>query len=644
MTSELLDPQERLFLLYDICDTKEELQEHIRTFLSIDLPNSQVDQDSTSNAMDFVWNVYDTMRTGKGQTRHVVAASRNSAKTLSACILRFYSMIHFRRSGTHLAATLDQSQSATKYLSKFIGIPGIAEYIVTSNTRNIVLVNLPPNRYTSLNNCELRIAVATTKGVNSQRGSFNTKDELDLLSFAVISEASYIANPTQDEHKFDPIEILLSSRKSTDGPIQNLIDEAEGKNPPSDLKLHKWSMVDWLKKCEPETHKPEFGTFPAWINMENLAVTWDADKYESISSAEKALNIEVLAYEGCKTCPIFMVCQGRSVNQTSKTEMLRSISFTSSVLRSVKDPESIIAQAMNLKSDGSSKVFKMFKRRMHFLPYNQMYKFITNYDPINDIKNTDEIYQALISNGWVINYGVDWGFSPASATCLVGAFHRKSQKACVIYVESAREFANQDWAKYIVENIWRRFPGDLVCPDMADVASPTYFGKFKIPCRNKKPMKIETGVSQLRGLLFDASTQRTRFAILDDGEYGQNQLLYEAFEKWTHLKTAMGFNFNKFEDNDYCDFLDPCRYLLDPFITETKISFSTKQGLPEIHDIPMAAALGNIEAQKYIEDKQKFETQFRDLLINEHGITADVFKKPELKKEKSPTGGIKFKF
>lgn len=632
--------QERLFLLYDLCDTKEELQEHIRIFLNIDLPSHTVDPDSTSNPMDFVWEIYECMLTGKGRTRHVVAAARNTTKTLSACIIRFYSLIHFRRSGTHLAATLDQSQSAVKYLDKFLDIPGVKEYVTISNTRNKKLENLPVNRFTKNSSCEMRVAVATKKGVNSARGSFNCRDETDLLPPEIIAESSYISDPTQDEYRYAPIEMDLSSRKSNDGPMQDKIDEAEGKNPPDDLKLHKWNVVDWMQRCPTHVHKPELGKFHAFVNSETLKPTWGLEEYESMGVTEKSLQIPAMAYEGCKTCPVFPVCRGKTADQPGTSKMLRDIPFVSSVMKAVKDPDSIIAQMVNARPGSSSKVFKMFKRRLHFLDYNKMYKFITGYDPHYNITSTEEIYNILNQNNWVIHYGVDWGFSPASATCIVGAYHRRLDKACVIHVESTQEMANKDWANYIGKNVWNRFPGEFLCPDMADPASPSYFRSLNIPCRDEKPARIETGVSQLRSLLYDVTTHQPRFAILDDGEYGQNLFLCEAFEKWTHLKTAMGFNFDKFEDNDYCDFLDPTRYLFDPFIRETTIGFSTHQS---------TSPHGLIHPQMTEEDKQKvrdqaaLQNQMQNHFMQQYQV--DIAKKVESDpSKKSKQGAIKFRF
>lgn len=654
-------------LLYEICYSKEELQEHIRAFLKIDLPNTTIDENSNSNAMEFIWQVYKTMLTGQGKTRFTVAASRNTAKTVCACIIRFYGMIHFRRDGTHLAANLQQSESANKYLNKFLDLPEITPFIVTNNTRTKELKGLPPNSYTKRDTAILRIAVSTLAGVNSQRGSLNTKDELDLLPREILAESSFIADPTQDEHRFDPIEINLSSRKTASGPIQEQIDEAES-GESKNLSLHKWSLVDWMAKCPDDVCRPDLPRKKAWLNQENLAVTWDEKLISTMSATEKSMQKEILAYDGCQNCPAFVVCQGRSKKQTGTSQMLRSISFVAGVIDMVKLPDKIIAQALNEKPETSSIVYRMFSKPRNFLHPILAYKFITGYywknknnQEVEDILKSDDlyaiaeitpskndIYDYLSNNGWHINYGVDWGYSPAQAVVIVTAYHKRYKKAFVFHVAASQNHANQDWAEYIISNIWNKYPGDLICPDMADPASPNYFKKYNIPCRDKKPPRIETGVSQIRSLLWSPVTMSTNFAILDDGEYGQNHLLADAMSKWTHKKTAIGFDFSKFEDDDNCDFCDPTRYALDPFVEDVRISSAFHQDTNE-NSITPAEVIVNPESQKILEEKQKLKNQVQEEMIRQHGIDMTGFfnKINTTESSKLPSkknSAIKFKF
>lgn len=563
--------REYLELLYEPCQSQEELKQHIKTFLKIDLPDFTVDEESNSNPMDFVWGVYHVFLTGKGPNRWVAACSRNSMKTLCASIIRFYAMIHFRRSGTHLAATLDQSSSAVMYLDKFLGIDGVREYISTSNTKTKELKNLPTNSFTENKDCILRIAVATLKGVNSQRGSYNSRDEIDLLPRKIIGESAFIADPTNDKYRFSPVEVNLSSRKTDDGPMQDMIDEAESVDAPDDLRLVKWSMVDFMEKCPDEISESEKGKIRSFIHKETLDVIWDPEQFDSMPESLRTQYKEVSAFHGCRTCPAFIACQARSPSQKGTSKALRNIDFVKTILRGVKDSDSIIAQALNWRPGKSGNVFRTFSKFKHTKNYIDSYEWIfgEKYNPENldadDYNRTLEvaawkitpskefIIQKMKEQNWYFVGGVDFGYSPARAVGVIWAYHKKQKRAVMIHVESSQHMDNKSWSHYLADGPFKKYGVDLVAPDLADPASPTYFGSKRLPSLDSKPSKIATGVSQIRGLLFDPIEQKEKLIIIND-ESEDCARLIESFQKWTHLKTPLGFDVSKFEDNDYCDF------------------------------------------------------------------------------------------
>src|SRR5690606_12877293 len=65
-----------------------------------------------------------------------------------------------------------------------------------------------------------------------------------------------------------------------------------------------------------------------------------------------------------------------------------------------------------------------------------------------------DIYHKLCEKGWIIHYGVDWGFNPDMAVCLVIAYHKKEKRAFILHMETALNHSNQDWADYIRDNIY----------------------------------------------------------------------------------------------------------------------------------------------------------------------------------------------
>jgi hypothetical protein len=111
------------------------------------------------------------------------------------------------------------------------------------------------------------------------------------------------------------------------------------------------------------------------------------------------------------------------------------------------------------------------------------------------------------------------------------------------------------------------FP-DIICPDTEDANSHTYFNGFGAHVRREKPKRILTGVSQVRGLLWDPLVQTHRIMFVsdeaDEGYVGM-QTCIKQMTHWRHKRTPIGtWNFKAFEDFDDHT-LDPLRYNLDPY-------------------------------------------------------------------------------
>lgn len=665
----------KLKRLLEPCQTADELDRYLREFLKLDLPWDTVDEDSSSSPLKFVWQVYKVMLTGKGPTRHVTAAARNSYKTVTGSLIQFLSLLHFRRDGAHIASILDQSTTAIRYLDNYMNIPELVPYRVTDNVRVKQFVNLPANDFTVKSDSILRVVTATKKGANSPRASTITLDEVDLTPREIIAEVAYVADPTRDQHKFDPLFIYLSSRKSNDGPIQDLINEAEDaqKNSDYDIKLHRWSSADMMEVCTPEVHKPELGPVEAFINTESLEIVWGKENFDKgIHSSIKAQFKEVSAFEGCKTCSAFIACQGRAPRQRGDSPGLRTRKFVGSVLKAVKDPGIIIAQTLNWRPESTALVFKTFSYFRHVKDQIDFYNWVTNGKFYQDLPESEvrrienegtlaeigaitpskeDIYAAMVEAGWTIGAGTDWGFNPDPAFAIVIGWHRKWKRCAVLHMDHALNHANHVWAQYIAETIYPRFPFEYIGPDMADPASPTYFAKYRIRSLDTKPSRIETGVSFIRGLLWSPVNQRSDFCILDDSQGdNQNRALVEAMLHWTHLKTATGgYNMEKFTDDKWTHPLDALRYVMAPFVEEMQISMASGQK-PNEAFILESAALGNKEAIALIKEKQDFKHQIKTEMLNQHGIDLTQFfegpaKEDPAKKNPNARGGaIKFKF
>lgn len=456
-------------------------------------------------------------------------------------------------------------------------------------------------------------------------------DEVELIDPDIMSEAANVADPTMREG-FDPISIYLSSRKFAGGPLQSLIDEASDTAKDGTF-LHKWSLADFMQKCPTYLHHPELPKIPALIHRDTLEVIWG----ETAAELEnKSTYIEVLAHHGCKTCGAFIACQSRSTKQPSASPSLRTAKFVAGRLRDVKDTKKIISQILNWKPESSGLVFPMFAPSLHVKESKAAYRWITRGTDFNPMNLTEEaynkclnsddptelklvtpskrdLYKILKQHNWKINWGCDWGYTDPAALVIV-AYNRREGRAFVLHSELKTGYSNQDWSTFCATNYGTAFAPDLVCPDMADAAAPTYFAKHYLPTRDTKPSRIETGVSQIRSLLWNVSTQEVNFCILDDR---LSVDLIEEFQKWTHERTQTGYNFDKYEKDEYNHGLDSIRYSLDPFIAEADIHFAANNRKEVSTEDLFEAARdpNNLDAQIALAKKQ-----MSDHFLKEHGI------------------------
>lgn len=672
-----------LKFLLEPCQSADELDKYLRFWLKLELPWDTVDEESTSSPLKLVWGVYKVLSTGQGPSKHITAAARNTAKTVGASVIQYLSLLHFRRDGAHIAAILDQSTTAIRYLDTYMSIPELVPYRNINSVRVKQFIGLPANDYTTKSDAILRVVTATKKGANSPRASLLTLDEVDLTPPEVLSEVAFVADPTRDGHKFNAVYVYLSSRKTNDGPIQKLQDDAiNPKNAATKrVRVHKWSQVDFMEKCAPEVHLPEKGLHHAYIHTESLETVWGKEQFEQgVPESIKPQYKEVVAFEGCKTCSAFIACQGRSAKQRGTSDMLRNREFVGDLLEAVSDPQVIIAQALNWRPESTAIVFKTFNPKRHIKDACDFYEWAVGerYNPDKlskeELKAIEEegtfaqiaritptklhIYNAMREHGWTIFAGVDWGYNPDPAVIVIAGFHRKEKRLAVLHTANALNHANHVWAQHIGEQIYPYMPFEWVGPDMADPASPTYFARYNIRSLDTKPPRIETGVSFLRGLLWNPVTQASGFAILDDSadysgkqELGREQgnwMLISAMQRWTHKRLATGeWDMSKFEDNKWTHPIDALRYGLDPMVEEAKISVSMKTAPSEMN-LEGRAATKDPEAMEIIAKKNEMMVQMNQHFRDSFGIenifqTQNQMAKADPKKPK-PTGSVKFKF
>jgi hypothetical protein len=288
--------------LFVPCQTKEDLHRWIQIYLGLNLPDTVVDEESTSSPMDLIWEIYSKALANDDQnfSRVMSYASRDSFKTLGAAILEVLAVFHLDRDVAHMAAIKEQAKKAQSYVKKFCRYPYLKDYVVSANTEITHLVwfsnqetgdTLTKAQYEDLPGPEqakyteharyIKIVICTMQGANSEHVPFFVVDEVDVVpkqNQAAYQEAKSI--PAMYESK-EPITLLTSTRKFAFGNVQRELDAADK----TGLQVRHWNIIDVTERCPPERHLPEQPRIPIWFTRDDFtAISQEA--YEALPTGE----------------------------------------------------------------------------------------------------------------------------------------------------------------------------------------------------------------------------------------------------------------------------------------------------------------------------------------------------------------------
>lgn len=611
--------------------SKKELNIYLETYTGVKFSENIVDPESTYSQLDAIWEVYETMLTNKkGPKNFVAVVSRNGCKTLMGSILAFLSLVIFRRNVVIMSATKAQSEAMINYMDQhFRKSKEISKYCKTDNRTSKEVMDLPPNTYTkTINYAKCVVVAATMKGANSQRASLLLLDELDLVDPKIIAEVSGVLDPTRDEHSFQPVTVALSSRKAAKGPIQTAIDKSSEQ--PELWNLLKWSVTDLLEPCAyKEENNKEEGK-PALISQEDLSIKYDTT-LEDISEIERENWKQRTYYSKCKECKNgrgFLMCQGLTMNAIDNdSKARRSLDFLLNVATAVDDVSVLVAQYLNWKPENKGAVFRSFNHIKHTGTLEQIYRWAMSlHDGLKVPKDVNWYFLAntLQKNGFYLVAGIDYGYLPDPATLVILAHNPDNRKTVVLKTMYRNEFSNQDWSNFCIAYCKKHgLKIDLFAPDHADGAAKSYFSRHGLPVTPKKPAKIITGVSQIRGLLLHPVTQTVSFKILhhDDKDYTR---YIKEISTWLHAQNSITKEWDqeKFEKgNDHG--IDATRYALDTFNKEcdrghVEIDSSPEEDMSDLKDY-----INDLEKTGNVTHEQQ-TTMLHKALEQQHGVVIDT--------------------
>lgn len=566
-----LDPEVQNYrkLMFEPCKTREHLKNWIHFFLKIDLPDCTVDNESTSNPVELIWECYSKMMEGTDEDfTHVLAyASRDSFKTLSASILEFLCIVHLSRDVAHVAAILQQSKKAQEYIKRYFGLPGFKDFLVIENERNAEFAwytskrsgaILTPDEFKTVapqeqhffenNTRKIQLLVATKESMNSAHVPFYCLDELDLAKPGAIEEGKMIPAPTYDGKL--PLTFMTSTRKYSFGLVQKEIDKAYSD---SDYKLQQrhWNIIDVTKACPPERHLPEEPNIYIYYSREDLK-SINEETFKALNPEEQKKYQKAVGYQGClQNCKLFSVCRGRlAKHQKSKSPLLRSIQHVTNQFKSL-NPEMAKAQLMCWKPASTGLIYPRLERDTHLKTADEMYEMITGDKPYKSMTKRD-IISLVVQSGGRFYSGLDWGFTHNFAVVTaakVGNLLFVIDVICISGLELAQKLD-------ICEKHLKPL-NPTIFPDPEDPASIKTFQKRGFKCM-KFTKNVSEGIEAVRSKLAPSMDAPPELFILKGDD--QCELLYRHMSEY-HFKVDEADKPTKVPDDENDDLPDAIRYL-----------------------------------------------------------------------------------
>lgn len=444
--------------LFVPCYTKEDLHRWIQIYLGLNLPDTVVDDESTSSPMDLIWEVYRKALENNDPdfSRVMSYASRDSYKTLGSAILEVLAVFHLDRDVAHMAAIKEQAKKAQSYVKKFFRYPYLKDYVVSNNTE---ITHVTWYHHQETGDCitlkqwealpqpeqtryreharYIKIVICTMQGANSEHVPFFVVDEVDVVpkqNQAAYQEAKSI--PSMFEGK-EPITLLTSTRKFAFGNVQRELDAADK----TGLVIRHWNIIDVTERCPSSRHLPEEPRIPIWFTREDFTAL-SQEQYEALPDEKRSKYERDEGYSGClKKCQLFAMCRGALATKQKEhpkdetgswTErpqpLLKSIRYTTNKFRELT-LDMAKAQLMCWQASQEGLIYPALDKEKHLLTPAQIARKITGESYPEDFgfaqlielfKTRDGKWVAGVDHGFTHNFSVVLMFVDGNRAFVVG--------------------------------------------------------------------------------------------------------------------------------------------------------------------------------------------------------------------------------
>jgi hypothetical protein len=490
------------------CKTKQDLKNWIWVYLGMDYPDGRVDPSSNSDPMSLIWEIYEAGFNNKRDWDRILAyAARGAFKTLSASILEVLFMLHMNHNIAHMSALEAQARNCQEYIKKFFKLPILRDFIHKENEREIFIARyldpvtnmsftelefrkLPPEVKARAQNINvwIKIIVATANSANGLHTGLFVEDELDLIrNKEAHKEAKYI--PTV-EHGLLPVTLLTSTRKYSIGMVQAEIDHAAE----TGLQVRHFNILDVTEFCPSSRYRPEKGKIPIYRSDKLLKAISEED-YKLLEIETQAKYVEDSGHWGClNECKLFAACQGRLIDQTCRSPMLKSIQHVTQLFQA-SDAEKARAQLLCAVPSKEGMIYPNLDPEIHMKTPAQIATMITGGEEFSEHftkKQLIELAQSMecrfvsgMDHGYTHNFAVCTGFIYGNRLFIFDAF-------AIPQLEISQKLA-------ICEERIKPY-NPVIYPDPEDPGSRKTFQKHGFICKDFKKYKgsVLEGIDRIR--------------------------------------------------------------------------------------------------------------------------------------------------
>ena len=567
---------------FNVIQSQEELRDWIFTYLEIDLPFEHVDQDSTSDALSALYEIYTAVRdnTGKDNPGYIMLSCRSGYKTLSSSILEVLLMFHFRITIAHMAAIKGQSAKAIEYVNGFVRKcePYWKHHKWTKLSDNKGKVEFaapdPNDPEITKDTPYIIIVVATMQGANAQHTNMLFIDEVDVMNNPrAYEEAQKV--PDYDASKGTyPITVFLSTRKFAFGLMQKEIENAATKG----NKILRWNLIDLAGQCEPERHKrnADGSTILRYIKKTLPLVQLSPSEYEVIETRQKIDWEAVQAHPGCLTCPLLPVCKTRLADKPDNAigGLYKPIQY---IINEFRRTETDMAEAQLLcwKPSSAGLVYPRFEHSLggNLIAIAEAYSSLMGEEKLG--VTFEQLVEAMHQLGIQFYAGLDWGYTKEFTIVVVAKLPNGDFWLMDSYASPGLELSDQVEKGQLYQEKYKISKWFV---DQAYPGSIKTWTKSVGPCP-KFTKDVMGGIEATRGAILTAAGRRMLKVI----ETPHNKRLKDTFKLHSFKLDNLGEPTDNPDDGEYSDTADGIRYIFQNLIgtKRNKPIITTAEGLPE---------------------------------------------------------------